>query len=160
VKNLFYFRSKVPAYTLMETIITLVIIGIVIYLTYSMMIFLDKELNNFKNENLELSEYALFNANFEKDLFLSNELISSQNKLQLIIYSGDTITYKIGDNKMIRLISNVKEPLLYNGTFTAFSNKKIANSLYQADLVKINIKHRGEITSFTYIKRNINYTGK
>jgi len=93
----------------MEMVITILILGIVIYLTYSIILFLNLQMEYFRRDNEELSKIMVFSTVMSRDFYESESLTETNEFLILTKLYGDTIKYDLSDSKIIRLNNGSQE---------------------------------------------------
>lgn len=85
-----------------------IIIGI-IYFTYSIF---SKQLIFYMKYTEEISQFNQLDMLLKKDLFLTKELIKSQDALSLILNDNSVIEYQVTDHKMIRVLNFQKSEFI------------------------------------------------
>ncbi len=103
------FKYKQNAFTLMEMVVTILILGIVIYLTYSIILFLNLQMEYFRRDNEELSKVIVFSTVISRDFYESESLTESNESIILTGPNGDPIEYDLSDSKIIRLKNGNQE---------------------------------------------------
>lgn len=100
---------KKNAFTLMEMVITILILGIVIYLTYSIILFLNFQMEYFRRDNEELSKVIVFSTVMSRDFYESESLTETNESIILTRPYGNSIEYDLSDSKIIRLKNGNQE---------------------------------------------------
>ena len=113
---------RLQAFTLVETLMTLVIIGIISTMTYSLINVLGKQLQEYFNQKNMLMEYYLLDNALMKDLDNTVHGVSLQNEFKLITNTQEEITYVFTDT----LTSRLKKggTITYNCTAETLSLQK------------------------------------
>lgn len=97
-------RINIPAFTLLESLITLMLISITIALTYSLINLVEKQLIVLEQENNQVLDYNLFNSALISDIdgSVDSLLENDSTKLTLNYYNETSITYNIKTNEVLR----------------------------------------------------------
>ena len=95
-------NMKLKSFTILEVLLSLLIIGIIIGLIYVFLTFFDRQMLDFQQKNEDTNECQLFVTAIKRDLHKSLEYIYSTQKIILTNYQGDTITYSSERNFLVR----------------------------------------------------------
>lgn len=94
--------TRLKSFTILEALISLIVMGIIIALTYSFMTLIGKQLYLFEKENTQVLEYHLFNTTLLNDINGSIDFNFQDNKLKLIYYDDSEIIYTIQPSYILR----------------------------------------------------------
>ncbi|MCK8480933.1 type II secretion system protein [Psychroserpens algicola] len=120
-------KTNIAAFTLLESLITLMLISIIIALSYALINLIGKQLSVFEKENTQILEYNLFNSTLINDINNAYNYSFDTNHLLLSFYKGDTIDYYIQKKKIIRR---------HNSTRDSFHISNVAYSFYKSPNTK------------------------
>lgn len=95
-------NKKLKSFTILEVLISLLIMGIIIGLTYSLFNIVEKQLLTYQKDNNKVLDYNLFNTVFKRDIDASNDFNLNKNIVQLHFYNKDTISYQILNTNVVR----------------------------------------------------------
>jgi prepilin-type N-terminal cleavage/methylation domain-containing protein len=95
-------RIKIKAFTLLESLITLMLISIIIALSYALIDLIGRQLSLFEKENTQILEYNLFNSTLINDIHVSYDFDINGTEIMLINYDESIIKYYLSNRKMIR----------------------------------------------------------
>lgn len=95
-------KNKVKAFTVLEALISLMLISIIIGLIYSLFTVVGRQMTLYEKENNEVVEYNLFNNVIKRDIERSNNYKILDNKVFLLDYLDNSITYHIYNGLIIR----------------------------------------------------------
>jgi prepilin-type N-terminal cleavage/methylation domain-containing protein len=95
-------KINIQAFTLLESLITLILISVIIALSYALINLISKQLSVFEKENTQILEYNLFNSTLINDINNAYNYSFESNHLLLNFYKDDTINYFILDKKILR----------------------------------------------------------
>jgi prepilin-type N-terminal cleavage/methylation domain-containing protein len=93
---------KIHAFTLLESLITLILISIIIALSYALIDLIGRQLSLFEKENNEILEYNLFNSTFINDINNAQGFSVDENHVHLDYYNKAHIDYYIFDDAIVR----------------------------------------------------------
>ncbi|OEK09147.1 hypothetical protein A8C32_10460 [Flavivirga aquatica] len=94
--------EKLKSFTILETLLSLMLMGIVITITYTLFNVLGKQMSLFENENASELQYNLFNTTIINDIEKANDFNLVNDNLVLQYYDNSTIEYKVLDNNILR----------------------------------------------------------
>ena len=92
----------VKGFTILEALITLVLMSIVISITFSLINLMGKQLSLFEKENTKITEYNLFNSTLIRDIDQANNFYYYHNDLVLKFYDESKINYTISSEYILR----------------------------------------------------------
>ena len=104
-------KTSIPAFTLLESLVTLMLISIIIALTYSLVSLVEKQLVLLEQDNNEILEYNLFNATLINDINNSTNYTLESNNSSLVLdyYSDAPIIYDMKPDMVLRQTSSSKD---------------------------------------------------
>ncbi len=94
--------KKLKSFTILEALISLMLMSILITLIYSTINLIGKQLSLFQEENTEILEYNLFNSVFKNDLYNSSNFKVNYNQILFIKYDGSEVNYTIQKPDILR----------------------------------------------------------
>lgn len=95
-------QNNIYAFTILESLITLMLISIIIALSYALISLIGKQLSLFEKENNQIMEYNLFNSTLINDINNSSGFELDNNNLILASYDKQRISYSIQKNYILR----------------------------------------------------------
>lgn len=95
-------KHKIKAFTLLESLITILLISIIIGLSYGLINLVDKQMTLLQKENVEVLEYNLFNSTLKLDIHKSNAFFIEKNQLNLSNYDNRVISYSFYNEYILR----------------------------------------------------------
>ncbi len=98
-------NKQLKGFTILEALISLILISIIIGLTYSLFNLIGKQMSLFEKENTQVLQYNLFNATIKSDINKATDFNIFNNELELEFYNKNTITYSVKNNHVLRLKS-------------------------------------------------------
>ncbi len=98
--------NKFKAFTILEALISLLIMAIIIGLTYTIISFFGKQFINHNNYNNIILDYQLFESTFKRDLYLTDKIEVEGKVLFLKNYDESVIEYKFLNSGISRRINN------------------------------------------------------
>lgn len=143
-------KHKLQAYTLLEIVTTLFIIGLLVFFSYSIMIFLNTQMENYKKENLEMADVMDFSNIFSRDLYASQDLEFAASSVELTGYDGKKILYSIADGKMSKIVDQ-KESKFDIGVIGIY-HKQVKNELRVVEFIEIATLMRGDTINLKFSK--------
>ena len=131
---------KLKSYTIIELLISMLIISIVVFISYTFFSSLTKQLNAFTETEEKLLEYAYFKNVLKREVFESKEIDLDKERIKLkcndreityIIKNGEV--YRVCNSSIDTFFVDVKgvEPTLDNG----FKNSAIGGVLIDVTLL-------------------------
>jgi len=89
-------------FTILETIINMIIIGIISFMIYFVLYTMFISYDKYKKSKIALIEYSKFKSYIKRDVYLSNQ-IDIKNKILKLNYPNDlSISYHFYKNKILR----------------------------------------------------------
>lgn len=101
--------KRIKAFTMLEALISLILTGIIIALSYSLFALVNKQMALFEKENMSIIEYNLFNSTLANDINNSNNFEYQDNELVLENYAKPQVTYRFETNYIIRALEGHKQ---------------------------------------------------
>lgn len=132
-------QIKLPAYTLLEVILVMILIGIIMGMAYAVLNMVQSYQINISQKDEQQNEYFIaskaiqFDA--EKSIYLKTAADSS---LQCIQKDGQIIQYFVEDNQLTRTFSDNVDTLLKGNNLTIefnFENSTIYPDLIQSAII-------------------------
>ncbi len=96
--NSFYLKG----FTILEALISLIIMGIIITLSYSVYNLIERQMTLFQDENMSVLQYSLFNTAIKNDIYNAVDFKQTNNQLKLKYYSGSVTNYEIRKHLILR----------------------------------------------------------
>jgi len=100
--------KKIKAFTMLEALISLILTGIIIALSYSLFTLVNKQMALFETENTAIIDYNLFNSTLTNDINNANDFDYDNNELLLKNYFKPQIRYRFDEGIIIRTNENNK----------------------------------------------------
>ena len=95
------------AFTMLEALISLILTGIIIALTYSLYTLINKQMTVFEKENTEIINYHLFNTTFLSDINSSNAFNFNDDALVLNRYLKSDVIYNFNSGSITRRVEGM-----------------------------------------------------
>lgn len=95
-------RNYLPAFSVLETAVSMVISAIVIGLIFVVFTIMSERMNDFKNQNQYVADLNRMTYSFNKDIFESETMLISENQISFYSYSGNLIKYSIYPDHFLR----------------------------------------------------------
>ncbi|WP_040248016.1 type II secretion system protein [Psychroserpens mesophilus] len=142
---------KIHAFTLLESLITLMLISIIIALSYALIDLIGRQLSLFEKENTEILEYNLFNSTFMNDVNNANGFLVNENHIHLDFYSKAHIDYYILDDAILRRQDNFENSFkIHTINFSLVEEGRKAKNNLEIKLKLL----KDTITTSYYFKEN------
>lgn len=90
------------AFSFMETVISMVISGIVVGLLFLIFSILTERMLDFKLQNQEIADMNRFTFSLNKDIFDNNEMVLADTVLNFTSYSGSKTVYYFTPDYIVR----------------------------------------------------------
>lgn len=104
------FVSNNQAYSLLDALMGLFVMGFILFLLVTFI----TVLNDNYHTNEDLKQLNLFIMQIQEDIIDSEEIKVEQNKMSMVTYLEDSITYSIDEDKLIRKVNNSGYEILLN----------------------------------------------
>lgn len=114
--------NKLKSFTILEALISLILMGVIITLTYALFNVLEKQMFLFEKENTSELQYNLFNTSIKNDIENAHNFNLVDNELLLKSYDDLTIQYRIEDYYILRENSVKTDTFLVHVTSYNLSN--------------------------------------
>lgn len=95
-------KYKISAFSIVEVLVSMAITGIIIGIIFTVFTIVSEQLLNFKEQNQYISDYNRFSYAVNKDIFESEEMISTENGFIFKKYSGDEVVFEKQDSVFLR----------------------------------------------------------
>lgn len=95
-------NKQIKAFTILEALISLLLIGIVIGIMYSLFNLLGKQLTKLQQENTEVTEYNMFNSTILTDIEKATSFNYYKESLELKFYDETNVLYEIKPRNILR----------------------------------------------------------
>lgn len=117
--------NKLKSYTIIELLISMMVISIIVYISYSFFSLFTKQFDFFRNTEDTFLEFSFFKKTLQNDFFQAKQIEATNNNIQLVFHDKK-VEYSIKEDLVYRIeksidsfsvnISNVK---------TLYKNKDI-----------------------------------
>ena len=146
-------KNKIPAFTLLESLITLMLISIIIALSYTIINLMGKQLSLFEKENTQILEYNLFNSTLINDIDNSIDYKVEDNQLSLKFYDNTSIDYYIKNNMILR--DNGINKDTFNIRSVKYSHQESVSKKYSKNYLLLQLKLlKDTIATNYYLKKD------
>lgn len=95
-------KYNISAFSIVEVLVSMAITGIIIGIIFTVFTIVSEQLLNFKEQNQYISDYNRFSYAVNKDIFESEEMISTENGFIFKKYSGDEVVFEKQDSVFLR----------------------------------------------------------
>ncbi|MEP1490155.1 MAG: prepilin-type N-terminal cleavage/methylation domain-containing protein [Algibacter sp.] len=95
-------NKTLKGFTILEALISLMLMSIIIVITYSLFNLIGKQLSIFNNEHTQVLEYNLFNSAMMSDINKANDFNIVDDKLILKNYDNTEVHYSINRHYILR----------------------------------------------------------
>ena len=96
----------IKAFTMLEALISLILTGIIIALSYSLFTLVNQQMALFEKENTAIIDYNLFHATLANDIHQSNDFEYEDGELILNNYFKPPIRYNFNNKTVSRTVDN------------------------------------------------------
>lgn len=114
----------IKSFTILEALISLILMGIIISLTYSVFNLVERQMYMFKNENGTVLQYNLFNTTLKQDIYRAADFEVSEKGVLLKPYNGVNVSYEILKPYVLRTQEQ---------QIDTFEIKTLSHSFFQAE---------------------------
>ncbi|WP_308993683.1 prepilin-type N-terminal cleavage/methylation domain-containing protein [Mariniflexile litorale] len=94
--------KHLKGFTILEVLITLVLMSIIISITFSLFNLMGKQLSLFEKENTQVLEYNLFNTTLLRDIDKANNFSYAESDLVLKFYDETEVNYTVNSKYILR----------------------------------------------------------
>lgn len=94
--------KQLKGFTILEALISLMLISIIMALTYQFVQFVGAQLYGFQKQNVEEIEYNVFNSTIHRDIAESVDYKLGDGELDLLYYDDSHLNYKFTDKGIFR----------------------------------------------------------
>lgn len=95
-------RNYLPAFSVLETVVSMVISAIVIGLIFLIFTILSERMLDFKDQNQYVADLNRMTYSFNKDIFESDKMVVSDEQITFFSYSGEKVKYNLYPNYFLR----------------------------------------------------------
>lgn len=95
-------KYNIPAFSIVEVLVSMAITAIIIGVIFTVFSIVSEQLFNFKEQNQYISDYNRFSYVVNKDIFESEEMISTENGFIFKKYTGDEVVFEKQDSIFLR----------------------------------------------------------
>ena len=95
-------KYNISAFSIVEVLVSMAITGIIIGIIFTVFTIVSEQLLNFKEQNQYISDYNRFSYAVNKDIFESEEMISTENGFIFKKYDGDEVVFENQDSVFLR----------------------------------------------------------
>lgn len=95
-------KYNISAFSIVEVLVSMAITGIIIGIIFTVFTIVSEQLLNFKEQNQYISDYNRFSYAVNKDIFESEEMISTENGFIFKKYNGDEVMFEKQDSVFLR----------------------------------------------------------
>lgn len=130
--------KSLRAFTILEVLLTLMLMGIIITISYALFNVLGKQLSLFEKENINELDYNLFNYAIKSDIDKADDFDIRGDELFLHYYDNTTIHYKVSRNDILRRHAKSTDTFKIHVTdfkFSQNSSDKPLNKIFELSLV-------------------------
>lgn len=145
--------KHLKGFTVLEALISLMLMSIIITITYSLFNLIGKQLSLFEEENATVLEYNLFNSTLISDIEKANDFSFSENELFLNYYNETEINYFIKSQYILRQSSVKIDTFKLQVINHAFLNDDTKNNINHTFLVSLNVLN-DTIKANYYLKKD------
>ncbi|TGV01056.1 hypothetical protein [Flavivirga rizhaonensis] len=146
-------RVYLKGFTILEALISLILMGIIITLSYTVFNLVEKQMTLFQNENTSVLQYNLFNIAIKNDIYNAENFIQNDNQLLLEYYNGASINYQVSKNFILRHHDIKTDTFKLNVLSHKFSQSDITKPLNK--ILHISIEVLGDsINTNYYLKKD------
>lgn len=100
---------KIKAFTILESLISLILLGIIIGLVFTLLNLINKQVVQFNGNNSDELNYNFFDLTIQKDIYEAYDYSISGNNLLLINYDDSNIGYEFSNNHITRTKNAIKD---------------------------------------------------
>lgn len=138
------YRDKIKAFTILEALISLLIMAIIIGLTYTIISFFSKQFIYHNNYNNIILDYQLFESTFKRDLYLTDKIEADGKILFLKNYDESVIEYKFLNTGISRRMNNTTSH--FDLDYYGFSVSEAHQGSFLSDnvTIKMSVKVPGD----------------
>lgn len=94
--------KHLKGFTILEALITLVLMSVIISITFSLFNLIGKQLSLFEKENTQVLEYNLFNTTLMRDINKAHDFSYTDSDLILKFYDESEINYTVNAKYILR----------------------------------------------------------
>ena len=147
-------NKKLKGFTILETLISLMLMSVIIVITYSLFNLVEKQMFLFNKNNEQLLAYNLFNLAIIKDINKANDFNISGDNLILKNYNDTSIIYSIKNESVTRENESVTEIFKVQVVNYKFMNNDVSKPLNKTLQIKLNVLNDTIIANYFLNKNN------
>lgn len=134
-------KYNISAFSIVEVLVSMAITGIIIGIIFTVFTIVSEQLLNFKEQNQYISDYNRFLYAVNKDIFESEEMISTENGFIFKKYNGDEVMFEKQDSVFLRKAQTFVDTFQFKVSVLSFdtlrNNSK--NKVFQRVSVTIQV---------------------
>ena len=131
--------KHLKGFTILEALISLMLMSIIITITYSLFNLIGKQLSLFEEENVQVLEYNMFNSTLIHDIEKAYDFSFSENELFLKYYDDTEINYSINRHYILRQNAIKVDTFRLQVINHSFLENDTKNDINQTLLVSLNV---------------------
>ena len=131
--------KSLNGFTILEALISLMLMSIIIVITYSLFNLIGKQLSLFNEEHTQVLEYNLFNSTMIGDIEKANDFDIMNDELILKKYDGTEINYAFKEDYILRQNAIKTDTFMVQVVNYEFLNNDRVQTLNKALNVKLNV---------------------
>lgn len=146
-------NNYLKGFTVLEALISLILMSIIITLTYSIYNLIEKQMMLFQTEHDSILQYNVFNTTFKNDIYKAIDVMIVDNQIGLKYYDDTNVTYHLANDHILR------ETIVKTDTFKlpvsdySFTQEQMVNETYNKLNISTRILSEPLETSY-YVKTN------
>jgi prepilin-type N-terminal cleavage/methylation domain-containing protein len=134
--------KKIPSFTIIELMITLLISSIVISMGYYGYFLLNDQFNKYQARREKIREYELLATAFQTDFDKADRVIDTLDDHHFVFYRQDTpIRYSIGRNSVVREFGQARDSFAMTASVSGIYYVNDTNRLI--DGIRLNLSFNG-----------------
>lgn len=104
-------KNKIPAFTILEIVISLAIMSIIVAMTYGIYVFLSQQLYDYSSQTDGVNNYLELDVVLKRDLFKATQILEDNETLYLF-RNKDTIQYYKNEDYLVRATNKNRDTFL------------------------------------------------
>ncbi len=145
--------KQLKGFTILETLISLMLMSIIIGITYSLFNLIEKQLSFFKKDNTQILEYNLLNATMMSDIDASCAFNIVDNMLVLKNYDNTEEFYSLNREYVLRQKNAEVDTFKVRVIDYDVLKPAVANSQNTTFQIRLNVLH-DTINAFYFLKKS------
>lgn len=147
-------KTNLKAYTLIEVLITIVLVSIISVISYSLFSMISKQLIQYQKANQFDIEYYLLNSTLKKDTYEAVDYKLSDSSFDLILKDEENVNYRVENRKIIRLKEHILDTFNLEVANFSFLEREYNKSKQAEFFIDIK-KEKTEIKTNYFVKISI-----